>query len=77
MVKTIVTPKNNSLTLEIPNSYIGKEIEVIFYSKEEILEDKSITKNNISKYRGIINDAEYQALKSYTDQARKEWTRDI
>ena len=77
MVKTIVTPKNNCLILEIPNSYIGKEIEVIFYSKEELIEDKIIIKSKISSYRGIINDDEYQALKSHTEQSRKEWSRDI
>ena len=77
MVKTIVTPKNNSLTLEIPNSYIGKEIEVIFYSKEEVLGNKILEKSEISSFRGIINDTEYQALKSHTEQARKEWNRNI
>ena len=33
MIKTIVTPKNNNLYLPIPDSYIGKEIEVLVYAK--------------------------------------------
>ncbi|MBL0051064.1 MAG: hypothetical protein IPP29_05790 [Bacteroidetes bacterium] len=38
MIKTIVTPQNNSLLLAIPNKYIGKEIEILFYAKEEVIE---------------------------------------
>jgi hypothetical protein len=35
MIRTIVTPDKPVISLEIPSEYIGKEIEVIAFSKEE------------------------------------------
>lgn len=36
MIKTIITPRNNSLNLVIPNNYIGQEKEVLLYAKDTI-----------------------------------------
>ena len=48
MIKTIVTPKNNNLNITVPNSYIGKKVEVIAFILEEpgdeiINSDNSLT----------------------------------
>ncbi|MFQ3576788.1 MAG: hypothetical protein SNJ77_10170 [Cytophagales bacterium] len=77
MVKTVVTPTNNSYTLAIPNNYIGKKIEILFYALDEIAEEKVIPKKTMSDFSGILPDHDYQSLKSHTEQARKEWNRDI
>lgn len=77
MIKTIVTPKNNRLYLEIPNKYIGREIEVLLYAKDEIIEEKAKSKKTIADFSGVLSESDYQSLKSHTEQARKEWNRDI
>jgi len=41
MIKTIITPRNNSLNLVIPNNYIGQEKEVLLYAKDKLLEEKT------------------------------------
>ncbi len=40
MIKTFATPLNNTHNLKIPDNYIGKKIEIIFYALEEIDEEK-------------------------------------
>ena len=77
MIKKVITPQNNSLYLAIPNSYIGKEIEVLLYSKDELLQEKISPKKTMADFSGILSDSDYHSLKSHTEQARKEWNRDI
>jgi hypothetical protein len=77
MIKTIITPQNNSINLAIPNSYIGKEIEVLLYAKDELISEEIRTKKTMADFTGILSDSDYQSLKSHTEQARKEWNRDI
>ena len=40
MVRTIVTPENNSLLLSIPNGYIGKKIEVLYFAIDKVMEEE-------------------------------------
>ena len=77
MIKTIVTPKNNSLYLEIPNNYIGREIEVLLYAKDELEEEKIKPKKSMANFAGVLSEHDYQLLKSHTEKARIEWNRDI
>jgi uncharacterized membrane protein YfhO len=35
MIRTIVTPKDQTISFNIPKKYIGKQIEVIAFSKDE------------------------------------------
>ena len=78
MIRTVVTPLNTDLHLSIPKDYIGREIEVLLYAKDELEENKKIKpKKTMANFTGILSENEYQALKSHTLQARKEWNRDI
>ncbi len=77
MIRTILTPQNNSIHLSIPNNYVGKEIEVLLYSKEELAEEKPKEKKTMANFTGILSENDYQSLKSHTEQSRKEWNRDI
>ena len=40
MIRTVVTPKNTDLHLLIPKDYVGKQIEVLLYTSEEVNEKK-------------------------------------
>jgi hypothetical protein len=77
MIKTIVTPQNNSLYLAIPNNYIGREIEVLLYAKDELEQETIKPKKTMANFTGILSENDYQSLKSHTQQARNEWNRDI
>jgi hypothetical protein len=73
MVKTVVTPKNNSIYLDIPDNYIGREIEVLLYAKDELQEENVKPKKNLVNFMGVLSENDYQSLKLHTEQARKEW----
>jgi hypothetical protein len=77
MIKTVVTPQNNSYNLAIPNNYIGKKIEILFYALDELQEEKVLPKKTMANFSGILSESDYQSLKFDTEQARKEWNRDI
>ncbi len=77
MIKTIVTPKDNNLYLTIPNSYIGRELEVLLYAKDELQEEKLKSQKTLANFTGILSENDYQSLKSHTEKARKEWNRAI
>ncbi len=76
MIKTTIIPQNNSLNFTIPDNYIGREIEVLLYAKDE-LQQEIKPKKTMTDFSGILSENDYQALKSHTEQARKEWNRDI
>jgi uncharacterized membrane protein YfhO len=45
MIRTIVTPKDQTISFDIPKKYIGKQIEIIAFSKdEEIAKETSVQK---------------------------------
>jgi hypothetical protein len=72
MIRTIVIPKNNSLYLSIPNNYIGKEIEVLLYAKEELEEEKIKPKQTMADFSGVLSENDYLSLKSHTEKSREE-----
>jgi hypothetical protein len=52
MIRTIVTPDEDNIMLSIPKNYVGEEIEVIVFSREEgfqmIPKAKRVTFNSLS-----------------------------
>jgi len=38
MVKTLLTPLQTNITISIPQKYVGKQIEVLFYAVNELKE---------------------------------------
>ena len=76
MIKTLAIPQNNSYTLAIPNNYIGRKIEILFYALDEIVEEKPlpIVINRLSdKYRGILSKEQGQSLNEHITEMRSEW----
>lgn len=76
MIKTLAIPQNNSYTLAIPNNYIGRKIEILFYALDEIVEETPlpIVKKRLSdKYRGILSKEQGQSLNEHIKEMRSEW----
>jgi hypothetical protein len=77
MIKTVVTPESNTLHLSIPNDYIGKEIEVLLYSKDELVKETTTNRNNAARFKGLLTNEEASKYHAYLKQVRNEWSRDI
>jgi hypothetical protein len=81
MIRTVVVPQNNQLFVAIPNSYIGKEVEVFLYAKEELTEEpvevKPLEKVSMARFRGMLSAEETDQLQDYVTKSRLEWERDI
>lgn len=75
MIKTVAIPQNNSYNLAIPNNYIGKKIEILFYALDEVAEQNIAPKRTklSDKYKGIISKEQGENLNEHIKQMRNEW----
>ena len=74
MIKTIIIPQSTDLRLSIPPSYVGKEVEVILYSMEEIGNIDSDDNENISLRGSLrLSEEQYQDFQSHAKSTRNEW----
>jgi len=80
MIRTTLTPQdtNLQLSLNIPEDYVGKKIEVLIFAVDEAKEH-SIAKNKAARYRGALqlSDEQYIDLQQHVKNIRNEWDRDI
>ena len=78
MVRTIVTPDKESISIHVPQAYIGKRIEVLLYAIDEVNEIEK-SKKKPSDFRGTLNlsEKEYQEFQQSIVDGRNEWERDI
>ena len=77
MIRTYITPTqiNYNLTLELPEDYLGQELELIVFKKEEgLIAEKKESKIKLSeKYRGVFTNEDSENFNEHTQQMRKEW----
>ena len=74
MIRTTVVPENTNLQLSIPQDYVGKKVEVLVFTADEINENKSDA-HNVSSLRGKLQLSEEQYLdfQKYLKDSRNEW----
>jgi len=50
MIRTLVTPQTDTLniSLSIPKNYVGKEMEVIAFAKDEGMKNATATKKQVT-----------------------------
>lgn len=78
MVRTLVTPQQQSISIQVPQNYVGRQIEVLLYAVDELVEEeKKTTPNNAARFKGIFTKEEGERFNDYTKQARNEWDRDF
>ncbi|MEY4540540.1 MAG: hypothetical protein RLZZ306_2297 [Bacteroidota bacterium] len=74
MIKTTVIPQNNSYNLAIPNKYIGKKIEILFYSLDEVMEEKVVSpKKTMADLWGKLSEETGNELNKQVEEGRKGW----
>ncbi len=78
MVRTIITPDKENISIDVPKAYIGKQIEVLVYAIDELNEIEK-PKMKPSDFRGSLNltDQQYKEFQQYVIDGRNEWERDI
>lgn len=74
MVRTIITPQQQNISILVPENYIGKQIEVLLYAVDELVgEERTTIPNNAARYKGIFSKEEGEQFNEYLNQARSEW----
>ena len=48
MIRALLTPNSETISFTIPEYYIGKELEVIAFSKNEGFESKEFSKKQVT-----------------------------
>ena len=78
MLKTIITPNESIYSLHIPPYYIGKTLEVLLYSNDELFENKSPSNcKKPSDFFGTLSATEGEKFHEYVTNSRLEWNRNI
>jgi len=79
MIRTLITPENQDISLHVPESYIGKQIEVLMYDIDELKQQEATNKKKPSDFRGKLklSDDQYKDFQSHLKDIRDEWERDI
>ena len=73
MVRTIVTPDNTHIELDIPAEYVGKRVEITFLPLDDINDNQK----TMASFWGILSDKTADELHSHINKSRNEWDRDI
>ena len=78
MIRTVLIPDNNDIHLSIPNNYVGRKIEVMYYPVDELVEEsESIPLKSMVSFKGILSAGEADQLQEYVKKSREEWNRDF
>jgi hypothetical protein len=77
MIRTFITPtqSNYNVTLQFPEDYLGQELELIVFKKQEglVVEKKASPIKLSEKYRGVFTKEDAKSFNEHTQQMRKEW----
>ncbi len=74
MIKTSATPQSDTFNLKIPNNYVGKKIEIIFYALDEVVKEKiDNPKLTMADFWGTLSDATAQDLHKQVEESRNGW----
>ncbi|MFQ3576827.1 MAG: hypothetical protein SNJ77_10370 [Cytophagales bacterium] len=77
MIRTFITPtqSNYNVALVLPEDYLGEELEVIIFKKQEglVTEKKPNPIKLSDKYRGVFSKEDAKSFNEHTQQTRKEW----
>jgi ribosome maturation protein Sdo1 len=79
MIRTIVTPEHQDISIHIPQDYVGKQIEVLLYAVDELQEEEKTANKKPSDFRGQLklSAEQYTDFQNHVKNIRDEWKRDI
>ena len=79
MIRKLVIAEQNNLVVKVPNSYIGKRIEITCIILDEVEQVVEEPKNVLSKYKGALKLSKSQErdFENYVNEGRAEWNKEI
>jgi hypothetical protein len=79
MIRTTITPKNQDLSIHIPEDYVGRQIEVLLYAVDELLQEEKTAPKKSADFRGKLKltNEQYTDFQNHLKDIRSEWNRDI
>lgn len=79
MIRKIITPDKQTVSIDVPETYIGKRIEVLVYAMDELEEQKTALKKDTTKLRGALklSDDQYKDFQQFVNVIRNEWDKAI
>jgi hypothetical protein len=79
MIRATITPENQDLSIHIPESYVGRKVEVLLYAVDELTIEEFSQKKKSSDFRGKLNlsDDQYTDFQNHLKDVRNEWNNDI
>jgi len=72
MTSTIIIPRESKVSLSVPSSFIGKQIEVTFTLVEEPDKQKPVTRLS-EMFRGALSKESAESLNRHIKTLRNEW----
>jgi hypothetical protein len=75
MIKNIFTPDSNTVTITIPDNYIGRTMEVLAYLHDDIQPAVNRKPFDPRQYRGTLSEEEGERYHQYLREARDSWDR--
>jgi len=77
MVKTRITPTTRTISFDVPESYVGHELEILVYSKRDLQESpQPLNGQDLREFKGIISAEQAKEMQDYLKNARAEWDRE-
>ena len=58
MIREIIEPKSNELTIKIPKEYINKKVEFIMFAldeEEKVIKEEKKSNKKMNSLRGVFN----------------------
>jgi len=72
MTSTVIIPRKSRISVSVPQSYIGKQVEVFFALKEEVEKPKPSMPLS-EMFRGVFSKEDAESFMRHTQTMRKEW----
>ena len=70
MMKIKLIPTSNSIVLSVPDNYVGKELEVLIYAQDEIVDGKVKKTDNAAQYKGLFTKEEGERFHQYLKDSK-------
>ena len=72
MSSTIIIPRKSRVSLPVPSSYIGKQVEVKFVLKDKAEKPKPATRLS-DMFRGVFSKEDADSFNKHIKTMREEW----
>jgi hypothetical protein len=76
MVRKRLIPESSNIVVTIPENYVGKNVEVIVFADEDMLETLQQRKN-IAQFKGALSTERGIEFHEFAKEIRTEWDRAI